>query len=60
MSTIDTGAPAAAVTLAGPDDPAPGVDQDALVALLRDIFHAAGGHHPNLDWGASAVQVSSP
>lgn len=37
------------VTLAGPDDPAPGVDQDALVALLRDIFHAAGGHHPNLD-----------
>src|SRR5262249_15345488 len=33
------------VTLAGPDDPGlPDIPQ-----LLRDIYHAAGGHHSDLD-----------
>jgi PPOX class probable F420-dependent enzyme len=35
------------VELAGPDDALPGVDD--LPALLRDIYHAAGGQHPDLD-----------
>jgi PPOX class probable F420-dependent enzyme len=34
--------------LAGPDDPLPGVDPDALRVLLRDVFAAAGGTHD--DW----------
>ncbi|HLU56353.1 MAG TPA: pyridoxamine 5'-phosphate oxidase family protein [Pseudonocardia sp.] len=34
------------VELAGPDDPMPGVD---LRQLLRDIFTAAGGTHPDFD-----------
>lgn len=34
------------VELVGPDDPLPGVD---LRALLRDIYHAAGGQHDDLD-----------
>ena len=34
--------------LAGPDDPRPGVDADALRLLLREIFAAAGGTHD--DW----------
>jgi PPOX class probable F420-dependent enzyme len=33
----------------GPDDPHPDVDSQALRALLRDIFRAAGGTHD--DWG---------
>ena len=37
------------VDLAGPDDPLPGLDLDALPRLLRDIFHAAGGTHDDLD-----------
>ena len=35
------------VELAGPDDPLPGVDR--LPGLLRDVFHAAGGSHDDLD-----------
>jgi PPOX class probable F420-dependent enzyme len=34
--------------LAGPDDPQPGVDAEALRRLLREIFTAAGGTHD--DW----------
>jgi PPOX class probable F420-dependent enzyme len=35
--------------LAGPDDPHPDLDDDGLRRLLRDIYHAAGGEHPDLD-----------
>lgn len=36
--------------LAGPDDPLPGLDPaDGLRVLLRDIYTAAGGAHPDLD-----------
>ncbi|WP_083336190.1 TIGR03618 family F420-dependent PPOX class oxidoreductase [Mycobacteroides saopaulense] len=35
--------------LAGPDDPYPGVDDEELRLLLRNIFEAAGGTHD--DWG---------
>ncbi len=35
--------------LAGPDDPHPALPADQLPQLLRDIYHAAGGHHPDLD-----------
>jgi PPOX class probable F420-dependent enzyme len=35
--------------LAGPDDPLPGLPAERLPGLLRDIFHAAGGSHPDLD-----------
>ena len=34
--------------LAGPDDPMPGLTADGLRQLLRDIYHAAGGVHPDL------------
>ena len=34
----------------GPDDPSPGVDEEALRLLLRDAFRAAGGEHD--DWDA--------
>jgi PPOX class probable F420-dependent enzyme len=34
--------------LIGPDDPHPGVDDERLRLLLRDIFSAAGGTHD--DW----------
>jgi PPOX class probable F420-dependent enzyme len=37
------------VDLAGPDDELPGLAGDALPGLLRDIFHAAGGTHEDLD-----------
>jgi PPOX class probable F420-dependent enzyme len=37
------------VELAGPDDPHPAVPADGLPQLLRDIYHAAGGQHPDLD-----------
>ena len=40
-----------AVELAGPDDPLPGVTDgadDRLRVLLRDIYTAAGGAHPDL------------
>lgn len=36
------------VELVGPDDPNPAIDNAARTRLLRDIFHAAGGHHPDL------------
>ncbi|HEV7652771.1 MAG TPA: TIGR03618 family F420-dependent PPOX class oxidoreductase [Actinophytocola sp.] len=35
--------------LAGPDDALPGMAADRLPQLLRDIYHAAGGRHPDLD-----------
>ncbi|MEV0796621.1 pyridoxamine 5'-phosphate oxidase [Kribbella sp. NPDC050281] len=37
------------VELAGPDDSLPGLDAEQLRLLLRDIYHAAGGQHPDLD-----------
>lgn len=37
------------VQLCGPDDPVPGVDQEGLRVLLRDIFTAAGGSHDDWD-----------
>ena len=37
------------VDLAGPDDVLPGLDAGALPRLLRDVFHAAGGTHEDLD-----------
>ena len=37
------------VDLAGPDDELPGLASDRLPGLLRDIFHAAGGTHEDLD-----------
>lgn len=37
------------VELAGPDDALPGLaGPDAVAGLLRDVFHAAGGHHDDL------------
>jgi PPOX class probable F420-dependent enzyme len=36
------------VELAGPDDAMPGLDEAARVALLRDIYAAAGGSHPDM------------
>jgi hypothetical protein len=36
------------VTLIGPDDTPDGFDPDGLVQLLRDVYTAAGGEHP--DW----------
>lgn len=40
---------AGGVDLAGPDDELPGLPPDALPGLLRDVFHAAGGTHDNLE-----------
>lgn len=37
------------VTLIGPDDAHPEFDDERLRLLLRDIFHAAGGVHDDLD-----------
>jgi PPOX class probable F420-dependent enzyme len=37
------------VELAGPDDPLQGIDAERLRLLLRDIYHAAGGVHPDLE-----------
>ena len=36
------------VELVGPDDPHPAIDNGALTSLLRQIYQAAGGHHPDL------------
>ena len=36
--------------LIGPDDPHPGIDDERLRLLLREIFSAAGGTHD--DWAA--------
>jgi hypothetical protein len=36
------------VTLIGPDDTSEGFDPDGLAQLLRDVYTAAGGQHP--DW----------
>lgn len=35
-------------SLVGPDDPEPGVDDERLRVLLREVFGAAGGRHE--DW----------
>jgi PPOX class probable F420-dependent enzyme len=35
--------------IVGPDDPLDGVDDAALVRLLRDVFTAAGGRHDDWD-----------
>ncbi len=35
--------------LTGPDDPHPTLSADRLPQLLRDIYHAAGGQHPDLE-----------
>ncbi|MDT5278596.1 MAG: hypothetical protein QOG95_5528 [Mycobacterium sp.] len=35
--------------LIGPDDPHPGVDEDRLRVMLREIFTAAGGTHDDWD-----------
>ena len=37
-----------AVLLAGPDDHDPGVGQESIPGLLREVFVAAGGTHD--DW----------
>lgn len=37
------------VELAGPDDELTGLSPDAIPQLLRDIYIAAGGNHPDLD-----------
>jgi len=37
------------VELAGPDDPGLGLDAEGMRLLLRDIYTAAGGQHPDLD-----------
>lgn len=37
------------VELAGPDDPLPGLEADGLRMLLRAIYSAAGGNHPEFD-----------
>jgi len=36
------------VNLIGPDDTSDGFDPDGLAQLLRDVYTAAGGQHP--DW----------
>jgi len=38
------------VELIGPDDPAPGIDDERRRLLLREVFVAAGGKHD--DWDA--------
>lgn len=38
-----------AAEIVGPDDPHPDVDSQALRALLRNIFQAAGGTHDDWD-----------
>ncbi|MEU2040314.1 hypothetical protein [Nocardia niwae] len=37
------------VWIAGPDDPAPGLDAERLRLLLREVFTAAGGVHEDWD-----------
>jgi PPOX class probable F420-dependent enzyme len=41
--------------LAGPDDPLPGLTPEGLRRLLRDVYTAAGGSHPDLDAYDSAM-----
>jgi hypothetical protein len=45
------------VDLAGPDDPHPDVATGDLPSLLREIYHAAGGHHPDLDLYDQAMRA---
>lgn len=42
-------------SLVGPDDPEPGVDNERLRLLRREIFTAAGGEHDN--WEAFDVTM---
>ena len=35
--------------LCGPDDPLDALDSDGVRKALRDVFHAAGGRHDDLD-----------
>ncbi|NMO90963.1 TIGR03618 family F420-dependent PPOX class oxidoreductase [Actinomycetospora sp. TBRC 11914] len=37
------------VEIVGPDDPLPGVAEDRIPGLLRDIFTSAGGTHDDWD-----------
>ena len=37
------------VELSGPDDPQPWADAETQRQLLREVYHAAGGHHSDLD-----------
>jgi PPOX class probable F420-dependent enzyme len=37
------------VDLAGPDDRHDWIDDEGIRVLLRDVFHAAGGQHDDLD-----------
>lgn len=37
------------VELSGPDDPHPAFDGAQQRQMLRDIYHAAGGHHDDLE-----------
>ena len=37
------------VQIAGPDDELEGLDEEGLRLMLRDIYHAAGGQHDDLD-----------
>lgn len=37
------------VELSGPDDPHPAIGPEMQQGLLRTIYHAAGGEHPDLD-----------
>jgi PPOX class probable F420-dependent enzyme len=45
----DWAAAAGPAELAGPGDPMPGVDAEALRLLLRAVFTAAGGSHDDWD-----------
>ncbi len=38
-----------AVDIIGPDDPQPGIDDERLRLVLRDVFTAAGGTHDDFD-----------
>jgi PPOX class probable F420-dependent enzyme len=37
------------IELVGPDDDMAGIDAEQLRSLLRSVYHAAGGVHPDLD-----------
>jgi PPOX class probable F420-dependent enzyme len=48
---------AGSVELIGPDDPHPATSDEARSVLLRHIYHAAGGRHPDLDAYDEAMRV---
>jgi PPOX class probable F420-dependent enzyme len=45
------------VELCGPTDPHPTISTTAVPELLRAIYHAAGGQHPNLDEYDNAMRA---